>query len=31
MKKAMEDADATHVDVMHYAASVGIRVGKDKN
>ena len=26
MKKAMEDADATHVDV----ASAGIRVGKDK-
>ena len=31
MKKAMEDADVTHVDVMHYAASAGIRVGKDKN
>ena len=30
MKKAMEDADATHVDAMHYAASAGIRVGKDK-
>ena len=26
MKKAMEDADA-----MHYAASAGIRVDKDKN
>ena len=31
MKKAMEDADTTHVDAMHYAASAGIRVGKDKN
>ena len=31
MKKAMEDADATHVDAMHYAASARIRVGKDKN
>ena len=26
----MEDADATHVDAMHYAASAGIKVGKDK-
>ena len=31
MKKAMNDANATHVDAMHYAASVGIRVDKDKN
>ena len=31
MKKAMEDADATHVDAMHYAASARIRVVKDKN
>ena len=31
MKKAMEDAGTTHVDAMHYAASVGIRFGKDKN
>ena len=31
MKKAMEDVDMSHVDAMHYAASVGIRVGKDKN
>ena len=31
MKKGMEDVDATHVDAMHYAASAGIRVGKDKN
>ena len=30
MKKAMEDADATHVDAMHYAASARIRLGKDK-
>jgi hypothetical protein len=30
MKRSMEDADATHVDAMHYAASAGIRVGKDK-
>ena len=30
MKKAMEDVDVTHVDAMHYAASAGIRVGKDK-
>ena len=26
----MEDADVTHVDAMHYVASAGIRVGKDK-
>ena len=26
----MEDVDVTHVDAMHYAASVGIRFGKDK-
>ena len=31
MKKAMEDADTTHVDAMHYAEWAGIRVGKDKN
>mgnify|MGYP006950775934 CR=1 FL=1 len=31
MKKAMEDIEATHGDTMHYAASVGIRVRKDKN
>ena len=29
-KKAMEDAEATHVDAMHYAASARTRVGKDK-
>ena len=31
MKKSKEDADATHVDAMHYTTSAGIRVGKDKN
>ena len=31
MKKVVEDAKATHVDAMHYAASARIRVGKDKN
>ena len=30
MKKAMEDAKATHVDAMHYAALARTRVGKDK-
>ena len=29
--KAMEDVEATHEDVMHYAASARIRVRKDKN
>ena len=31
LKKVMEDAEATRVDAMHYAASAGIRVGKDKS
>ena len=30
MKKAMKDAEVTHVDAMHYVVLAGIRVGKDK-
>ena len=31
MKKVVEDAEVSHVDKMHYDASTGIRVSKDKN
>jgi hypothetical protein len=29
MKKIVEEEDARHVDAMHYAATVGIRVGRE--
>jgi hypothetical protein len=29
MKKIVEEEDAQHVDAMHYAATVGIRVGRE--
>jgi hypothetical protein len=29
MKKIVEEEDAQHADAMHYAAIVGIRVGRE--
>ena len=29
MKKVVEEEDARHVEAMHYAATAGIRVGKE--
>ena len=30
LKKSMDEADVSHVEAIHYAASAGIRIGKEK-
>ena len=30
LKKIMDEADASHVEAIHYAASAGIRIAKEK-